>query len=87
MGTAMSHLRSPVLLAAATHHAARTSTGAILLAVLAALLALGCLGWAIARFTSFEPRWARSMRHAMAEAGFRASATWAEFGDWARLGH
>jgi hypothetical protein len=28
-----------------------------------------------------------SLRHAMAEAGFRASATWAEFSDWVRLGH
>jgi hypothetical protein len=54
--------------------------------VLAALLALACLLWALARLTAFEPRWARSARHALAEGGFRASATWAEFTDWVKLG-
>jgi hypothetical protein len=63
-----------------------TSTPAIILAVLAALLALACLLWALARLTAFEPRWARSARHALAEGGFRASATWAEFTDWVKLG-
>jgi hypothetical protein len=54
--------------------------------VLAALLVLGCLAWAVARRRAFEPQWTLSFRHAMAEAGFRASATWAEFTDWLRLG-
>jgi hypothetical protein len=36
---------------------------------------------------AFEPHWLLSLRHAMAEAGFRLSATWAEFSDWVRLGH
>jgi hypothetical protein len=62
------------------------STGAIALAALAALLALACAAWAVARWQAYEPRWTVSMRHAMAEAGFRASATWAEFTDWVRLG-
>jgi hypothetical protein len=62
------------------------SGGAIALAALAALLALGALAWGIARWLAYEPRWTVSLRHAMAEAGFRASATWAEFTDWARLG-
>jgi cobalamin biosynthesis Mg chelatase CobN len=62
------------------------STGAVMIAVLAGLLILACLAWALARRRAFEPHWLLSLRHAMAEAGFRASATWAEFTDWARLG-
>jgi hypothetical protein len=62
------------------------STSAIVIAVLAALLVLACAAWALARRSAFEPRWLLSLRHAMAEAGFRASATWSEFADWARLG-
>lgn len=64
----------------------RISTPALLLAALAALLALGCAIWGVARLQAFEPRWTLSLRHTFAEAGFRASATWAEFSDWARLG-
>jgi hypothetical protein len=67
-------------------HSETLSTGAIALAVVAALLVLACLGWALARRRAFEPHWLLSLRHAMAEAGFRSSATWAEFTDWARLG-
>jgi cobalamin biosynthesis Mg chelatase CobN len=63
------------------------STGAIVIAVLAALLILACGAWAVARHSAFEPYWLLSLRHAMAEAGFRVSATWAEFTDWLRLGH
>jgi hypothetical protein len=62
------------------------SSGAIALAVLAALLALASLAWGLARWQAYEPRWLVSLRHSMAEAGFRASATWAEFTDWVRLG-
>jgi hypothetical protein len=62
------------------------STAAIVAAAAAAFVALCCLLWAIARMNAFEPRWTLSLRHALAEAGFRASATWAEFTDWARLG-
>jgi hypothetical protein len=62
------------------------STGAIVIAALALLLLLGCIAWALARRRAFEPHWLLSLRHAMAEAGFRASATWSEFTDWARLG-
>ncbi|HEY4451283.1 MAG TPA: hypothetical protein VGN13_06785 [Solirubrobacteraceae bacterium] len=69
-----------------SHASSKLSTPAIALAVLAALLALGCLAWGLARTLAYEPRWVQSLRHALAEAGFRASATWAEFTDWARLG-
>ncbi len=64
----------------------RLSTGAIVIAALAALLVLACLGWALARNRAFEPHWLLALRHASAEAGVRASATWAELADWARLG-
>jgi hypothetical protein len=68
-------------------HSSGISTAAIIVAVIAALLALACAAWGLASMQAFEPRWTRSLRHAVAEAGFRASATWAEFSDWARLGH
>lgn len=64
----------------------RLSGAAIAAAVLAALIALGCLAWGVARMLAYEPRWTLSLRHVMAEASFRASATWAELTDWARLG-
>jgi hypothetical protein len=63
------------------------SSGAIVIAALAALLVLVCAAWGLARWSAFEPHWLLSLRHAMAEAGFRASATWTEFADWVRLGH
>jgi hypothetical protein len=66
--------------------AAHLSTGAIVIAALAALLALACLAWGLARRRAFEPRWWLSLRHAVAEAGLRTSETLAEFADWARLG-
>jgi hypothetical protein len=56
------------------------------IAVLAALLALGCGAWALARSRAYEPAWVLSVRHSIDEAGLRASATWAELTDWARLG-
>jgi hypothetical protein len=67
-------------------HASTISTPALVIAVIASVLALACAAWAVARLTAFEPRWARSARHALAEGSFRASATWAEFIDWVRLG-
>jgi hypothetical protein len=62
------------------------STGAIVIAVVAGLLALGCLAWAIARLRGLEPRWTASLAHAMAEAGYRTSEALAELADWVRLG-
>ncbi len=64
----------------------KLSGAAIAAAVLAALIALGCAVWGVARMLAYEPRWTLSLRHVMAEASFRASATWAELTDWARLG-
>ena len=51
-------------------------------AVLLAILAL----WVFARWWAWEPPWLVRWRHATAEAGWRASAAWAEFTDWLRLG-
>ena len=58
----------------------------VLLAFLAALGLLLGLVWALGRFLAFDPPWLASGRHATAEAGWRASASWAEFTDWVRLG-
>ncbi|HEY3830225.1 MAG TPA: hypothetical protein VGL57_13615 [Solirubrobacteraceae bacterium] len=64
----------------------RLSTGAIVAAALAALLILLCLVWGAARWWAYEPRWSVSLRHSLAEASWRLSASWDEFSDWARLG-
>lgn len=82
---------SPAVLEESVAPAAATqaSDGAlpvILLAVLGGLVALGLLAWALVRWWAFEPRWLVGTRHACTEAGYRASATWAEFSDWVRLG-
>jgi hypothetical protein len=71
---------------ASPHPSGGLSTAAIVIAVIAGLLALGCAAWAIARAQAFEPHWLLSARHTMSEVGFRASSTWSEFSDWVRLG-
>jgi hypothetical protein len=65
----------------------RLSTAALALAAMGALLALGCLVWLAGRWLALEPRWTTSLAHSLREASYRASQTWAEFSDWARLGH
>jgi hypothetical protein len=63
--------------------ASSTSAGLVVLgALVVGLLAL----WLVARWWAWEPRWLVRWRHATAEAGWRASAAWAEFTDWLRLG-
>jgi hypothetical protein len=62
------------------------SNGALALAILGALLALGCIAWALVRWLALEPRWTVSLTHSLREASHRGSATWAEFSDWVRLG-
>jgi len=56
------------------------------LGVLAVLAALSALGYALVRWRAWEPGWALRARHSLGEAGWRISATWAEFADWVRLG-
>jgi hypothetical protein len=80
------HALAIVLHARAHGGSTRLSGAAIATAAAAALIALACLLWGLARWLAFEPRWTLSLRHALAEAGVRLSATWAEFGDWLRLG-
>ena len=65
----------------------RISALEIVLLALAALLALVLIAWTAARRRSHDPHWWLALRHSFAEAGFRASETWAEFTDWVRLGH
>jgi hypothetical protein len=79
-------LHSQTLAVKHSHRSGHVSTEALVLAAIAALLLLACATWAFARSRAYEPHWLMSMRHAMAEAGFHMSATWAEFTDWARLG-
>jgi hypothetical protein len=72
-----------------TRHAAtstKLSTGAIVVAALAVLLIIICLAWGAARWFAYEPRWSISLRHSLAEASWRLSASWDEFSDWARIG-
>ncbi len=69
-----------------TQPATRLSAAAIVAAAVAALLILACLAWGIARWWAYEPRWTLSLRHSLGEAGWRLSASWDEFSDWARLG-
>jgi hypothetical protein len=58
----------------------------VALAVIGALMALAALLYALARWWAWEPRWLVRWRHAGAEAGWRASSSWAEFMDWVRMG-
>jgi len=74
------------MLLAASAHTTSLSNEAIGAAVFAGLLVLGCIAWAIIRQRAIEPHWTTSLRHAMAEAGVRVSATWAEFTDWVKIG-
>jgi hypothetical protein len=81
--------RAPLALVVAhqtAHHTTKLSTAAIVAAALAALLIVVCLVWGVARWWAYEPRWTLSLRHCMAEAGWRLSASWGEFSDWVRLG-
>lgn len=79
----------PTAVQAATRTAAGTSDAPfplLALAILAGVLALTGLLWGAARWWAWEPAWAQRMRHASAEAGWRASSTWAEFTDYVRFG-
>ena len=58
----------------------------VLLAILAGLLALGALLFALVRWRAWDPAWGVRLRHAAGEAGWRASSTFAEFTDFVRLG-
>jgi len=61
-------------------------TGLVALAIALGILAACALVWLLLRLLAWEPRWLPRARHAAAEAGYRAGATWAEFADWLRMG-
>jgi hypothetical protein len=69
-----------------TAHTTKLSAWAIAATAAAALLILACLAWAAARHWAYEPRWAVSLKHSLAEAAWRLAASWDEMRDWARLG-
>ena len=69
---------------AADESGAGTPAPVVALGALGAIIALGGLLYALAHLFAWDPRWARDLRHAVAEAGWRTSNTWAEFADWAR---
>ena len=56
----------------------------VALAILVALLALAGAALGAARWRGWEPAWALRTRHAVGEAGWRATNTWSEFADWVR---
>jgi len=68
------------------HKRSSTTATAVVIAIIAALLIIGCLVWALQRLLALEPRWLLSLRHSLDEAGLRLSRTLAEFADWVRLG-
>jgi hypothetical protein len=70
----------------ATNSAAADDGAPVALVVTGALVVLALLLWAVARWWAWEPRWLVRWRHATGEAGWRASAAWAEFTDWLRFG-
>jgi hypothetical protein len=71
----------PAAASTSSHKGARLA-----LIVVAALLLMLLALWAFARWWAWEPEWLVRWRHATGEAGWRASAAWAEFTDWLRLG-
>jgi cobalamin biosynthesis Mg chelatase CobN len=77
---------APAPAPAATQSGSSHKGARLALLVLAALVLILLALWAAARWWAWEPHWLVRWRHATAEAGWRASAAWAEFTDWLRLG-
>ncbi|MGI8593912.1 MAG: hypothetical protein ACR2ML_06025 [Solirubrobacteraceae bacterium] len=57
-----------------------------LLVILAGLLVLGGLLFAVRRWLGLDGHRIARARHTWGEAGFRAGGTWADFRDWLRVG-
>jgi hypothetical protein len=87
--TAAAALRDEAI-ARAAQTARASNAGApapvVALGVIGGLLALGGLLYGLAHWFAFDPPWLRHLRHAVAEAGWRAGNTWSEFTDWVRVG-
>lgn len=58
----------------------------VLLGVVGLVAAAIALGGLVLGGTGIGTRRLGRLRHAFSEAGFRVGSTWAEFGDWVRLG-
>jgi hypothetical protein len=77
----------PAIAVSARDSGASTTPAPILaLAIVGGLLGLAGLAWGIERWGAWEPAWLLTSRHAVGEAGFRVSSTWADFTDWVRIG-
>jgi cell division septation protein DedD len=77
---------APATTAAPQQAAAADDGVPVVLVVAGALVLLIPILFGLARWWAWEPYWLVRWRHATAEAGWRASAAWAEFTDWLRLG-
>jgi hypothetical protein len=77
---------APATTAAAQQAAAADDGVPVVLVAAGALVLLILILFGLARWWAWEPYWLVRWRHATAEAGWRASAAWAEFTDWLRLG-
>jgi hypothetical protein len=58
----------------------------VILMVLGGLLAVAGAALATTRLRGWDPAWAAGIRHSWAEAGYRVTGIWSEFGDWLRRG-
>ena len=68
-GTAQPTGSAAVVVHTQTHSTSKLSNTAIVAAVLAALIALACLAWGLARMRAFEPHWMLSLRHVDGRGG------------------
>jgi hypothetical protein len=80
------HVIPQVAVSARAEGASTTPAPILVLAIVGGLLGLTGLAWGVERWGAWEPSWLLASRHAVGEAGFRASATWADFTDWVKLG-
>lgn len=62
------------------------SNAVVALAVVGGVIGALALVAVAAWWSGWEPTFLARWRHAVGEAGWRASAAWAEFTDWLRLG-
>ena len=63
-----------------------TPAALVVLAILGAMALIAVTTVGAARWWAFDPPWLARTRHSVSEAGWRASAAWAEFTDWVRFG-
>src|SRR5207244_10083255 len=79
------HVIPQVAVTARDAGASTTPAPVLALAIVGGLLGLAGLAWGVERRGAWEPARLLTSPHAVSEAGFRMSATWADFTDWVRL--